>query len=151
MYNGDIITLVVNINSEKFNETGCDISSTRYNVSVQDLGEYLSSKEQLTPTVIKNLKAHLLNQNESADECVALYFASINPGVINEYNTKYALVGIVHVKGFFGGYHRFSLYDVVIYPDGTVSGTFDGSTWSEDTAEEVIQGLSTDYPYEKLQ
>ena len=85
-------------------------------ITVPDLGEYLTSWDQLTPEIISALKEQIPSSNINK-----LYFTTFKPGVECNYNTTAFITAIYYKSGFWdSGYCIDELYNVIIKSDGTV-------------------------------
>lgn len=102
-------------------ENGYKISSRTKKVTVPDLGVYLTSMEQLTPTVVNSIKT--IMSKEYAGTIYKYYYGTYKPGVICDHKNTTFVMAIGHKKGnyFSGGYNTIKIYDIIILPDESVT------------------------------
>lgn len=97
-------------------DAGYIVPSMSKNITVPDLGEYLTSQDQLTPEVITAIKAQIPSSNINK-----LYFTTFKPGIECKYNSTAFITAIYYKSGFWdSGYCIDELYNVIIKSDGTV-------------------------------
>lgn len=148
---GDVIELSASASGFKntiqnLENLGYIIPTTRKNVTVPDLGEYIKGQDQLTPEILAAIKNEIYIEDE-IDNIDKLYFASYKPGVECNYDSTSFIVGIYYRGSFFSsGYYIDKLYDIIIKPDGTiVIETYENDSWSYyETLEAAIEALAKD-------
>ena len=148
---GDTIVITSDFDAEAFENIGYVIPSDQTTVVVPDLGEYLTSREQITSEVIGALKNEITETREPEEIC-EIYLATYNPGVECDHISTAFIVPIIYKSGWFGGYFADDVYDVIIKPDGTVETTYEYNSWgSYDSLEEVKAALDTEnYSFELI-
>lgn len=151
---GDIIELTAQCDNGQFLSNGFIIPSWKTYVVVPDLGEHLTSIEQLTPERIEALKNYI-NQYRDPKEICEIYYATYNPGYECNHKITSFIVPIVYKTGFWdSGYYVDEIYDVILKPDGTVTSLkndYDTEWSGYDTLEEAKAALNTEkYTFELI-
>ena len=152
---GDTIEITADISyEEEIEKLGYIISTTEKTITVPDLGEYITTKEQLTAQTISAIKEKI-NEESNPDEICELYFVTYNPGVPCNRNATSFVAAIVYEGGvFIKGYELVTLYDVIIKPDGTLELAYNSyqTGYQYDTIDLVKGTFNTkDYTYEKIE
>lgn len=148
---GDTVEITAQFDAKLFEDFGYIIPADKTNVVVPDLGEYLTSIDQITPEVIEALKNKITETREPNEIC-EIYLATYNPGVECDHISTAFIVPIIYKSGWFGGYFADDVYDVIIKPDGTIETTYEYNSWgSYDSLEEVKAALDTEnYSFELI-
>ncbi|MBQ3537185.1 MAG: hypothetical protein IJA39_01270 [Clostridia bacterium] len=127
----------------------CDASKT---ITVPDLGEYVKSREQLTPDVIEKIKA--LAEEKDTEGIYDIYFAVTKPHKTTNYDCAEFVVLITTESSFFGGTEYFvdTVHDIIIKPDGRVTAKYnEESGFGADSLEEAVADLDYDsYEFTKI-
>jgi len=141
---GDIITLNANVSIEGLQELGYIIPVTSTKVTVPDLGEYLTTLNQLTPEIVKKISEKVYAK-QGIEKIDKLYYTTYKPSVECTYNSTSFMVAIFYKDGWvFDGYRIDELYDIIIKPDGSivVEEYYEGGG-IYDTMEEAESKLAT--------
>ena len=153
---GEVITIVADVDETLFEEYGYIIASKTYDLTVPDMGEYLTEDDILSTEIVNNLTEYLIKTTTDdvtvTKACHELYFGTINPGVQNKYAAKTAIAGVIQTyNGWWGTqYSLVYLYDIVVEPDGTIQySEIDYEFW-HDSVEKASADLRTDYTFTKL-
>lgn len=141
---GDILELTAGGAIGALEGIGYVVPTTKINVTVPDLGEYLTSQEQLTPEIIEEIKATVF-ENGNIDIIDKFYYVTYKPGVECKYKSPAFIVAVFYEKdSWFSGYYIDELNDIIIKPDGTiVVEKYKDDSYSDDTLEEAIGKLDT--------
>ena len=139
---GDILELTANAPTNALEELGYIIPSEKMNVTVPDLGEYLTSQEQLTSDIIEAIKAEIY-EKEDIKSIDKLYYANYKPGIECTFESTSFIVAIVYRSGWSGGYCIDELNDIILKPDGTVIvENYDEDVWGDKTIEKAESKLA---------
>ena len=139
---GDIIEITTSCPAGKLEEYGYVIANRRKNVVVPDLGDNLTSAEQLTPTIVEAVKSKIYDE-EGIDSIDKLYYSTYKPGVECSFDSTSFIVGIYYYNSWlFKGYRIVEINDIIIKPDGTiVVENYERGIEFYDTIEEAIDAL----------
>lgn len=135
---------------EQLEELGYVVIDHGY-VTVPDLGEYLTSKEQLTPVVLENIKKAYAEQYPDYD-LQKMYLATYKPGIECPYNVTTLIVNVYYKDGWlFYGYTYNTMADIIVYDDGSISiRDTDNSDVYYDLLEEVNESILKKYEFTEV-
>lgn len=139
---GDVIEITTSCPTDTLEDLGYIVPTTRKNTTVPDLGEYLTSQEQLTPEVVEAIKNAVYTKRgiETIDK---FYYTTYKPGVECNFKSTSFMVAIFYKGGWFGGYYIDELNDIIIKPDGTIEvESYKQDSWSDDTLDEAVDALA---------
>lgn len=139
---GDVIEMTASGPVRALEDYGYVIAATRKNITVPDLGDYLTSAEQLTPTIIEAIKSKIYDE-EGIDSIDKLYYSTYKPGVECRFDSTSFIVAMYYSDGWlFNGYRIVEIYDIIIKPDGRiVVENYKDGAGLYDTIEEAIDAL----------
>ena len=144
---GDKIEIEARFDASNFEEHGYFVANDTKTITVPDLGEYITTKEQLTNNVIEQLKTQL--EEDSGKQVIELYCVTLKPHVEQTHHSKACLVSVVKSSDWLGTrYHYYYAYDIILEPDGSVISKWDRAFYKK-TVDAVREAFYTDsYTYE---
>lgn len=139
---GDVIEITTSCPITALENLGYVVSATRKNTTVPDLGDYLTSADQLTPTIVEAIKSKIYDE-EGIDSIDKLYYSTYKPGVECSFDSTSFIVGIYYYNSWlFKGYRIVEINDIIIKPDGTiVVENYERGIAFYDTIEEATDAL----------
>lgn len=138
---GDVLEITASCPTDVLEKLGYIVPTTKTNVTVPDLGEYLTSQEQLTPDIIEAIKTEIYGK-EDVKTIDKLYYANYRPGVECTFESTSFVVAIVYRSMWSGGYCIDQLNDIIIKSDGTVViENYDEDLWGDKTIEKAESKL----------
>lgn len=121
-------------------------------ITVPDLGEYITSMEQLTPDVIESIK--VLAEEKDTEEIYDIYFAVTKPHKTTNYDCAEFVVLITTESSFFGRteYCVDTVHDIIVKSDGTVTAKYsEGFGLGTSSLDEAVADLDYDsYEFTKI-
>ena len=148
--NGDVVVISASA-SLNTSETGIGLDSHEKRVRVSGLGEYLTSKNQLTPEVIASIKEYYASKG--VNEICELYYATYKPGIACSYESSSFITAIDYQDRYFNeDYFVDELYDVIVRPDGSIEvGDYDKDNSGSITLDAARQTLNNEkFEYELI-
>lgn len=131
---GDIIKIKMDDFNYLLEPYNAFFAELERDVMVPDLGDYITTSEQLTQAQISEIETavynHYVADNEFAEkiEMLGIYTGTLKPTEILETNSPFVLMYTVKTSEpdfWYGGYYEryFShyIYDIIKNPDGTIS------------------------------
>ena len=140
---GDVIEMTASGPVGVLEEYGYVIASTRENIIVPDLGDYLTSPEQLTPAVTEAIKSKIYDE-QGIDSIDKLYYSTYKPGVECSFDSTSFIVAIYYNDGWlFNGYRIVEINDIIIkHDEKIVVESYKNGTELYSTLENAIDSLS---------
>lgn len=158
---GEICTVVLSYSQLKANleELGYVAKAEEYEVTVPDLGEYITSKDQLTQEdmeILRNgLLEHMTAEGYGSPEIMATYYSKINPGVVCDEDLKDIFVCIIaadkqRIFTTERGAFIVEAYGIIKNADGEIRFETEESWTYYDSEESAIAAYNQNYTLEKI-
>lgn len=137
------------VDTEIFEDYGYVVASTSKTITVPDLGEYMTSKDQLTENVISQAQNQIDTSSYDV-HLVELYYVTLKPGVEQTHHSKACLVGVVKRRDILRyEYYYYYAHDIILEPDGSSIMEWEHNILGKDAIEELREIFYTDmYEYE---
>lgn len=155
---GDIITLKAQVtacadtveeNGVVFLGTYACFKQSSTEVTVPDLGKYLTTVEEFTPDVIGKIKAYILEEYEVIG-IEKMYFTTFLPGVESPYNVPVFIMVIVNDKrnlALYEYYYIDYVENIILMPDGEVKFGYDDESYPR---YDDVQAALDDFEYDSF-
>lgn len=152
---GDVLTVKIgrDLTIDKLVEKGFIPKDFTREITVPDLGEYVTSKEQLTAEDIEKIKQDVFAgiANSTNPQINAAYFATIKPGVACNLNEKTELHFACKVDTLIGpNYFCCRVKGVAKTEAGELKYEEIDNYKYDGAAEDIASALDSSYTYEKL-
>lgn len=158
---GEICTIIFDYSELKANleELGYVAKAEEYEVTVPDLGEYITSKDQLTQEdmeILRNgLLEHMTAEGYANPEIMATYYSKINPGVVCDEDLKDIFVCIIaadkqRIFTTTRGAFIVEAYGIIKNADGEIRFETEESWTYYDSEESAIAAYNQNYTLEKI-
>lgn len=158
---GETCTVALSYSELKTNleELGYVAKAEEYKVTVPDLGEYITSKDQLTQEdmeILRNgLLEHMTAEGYGNPEIMATYYSKINPGVVCDEDLKDIFVCIIaadeqRIFTTTRGAFIVEAYGIIKNADGEIRFETEESWTYYDSEESAIAAYNQNYTLEKI-
>lgn len=164
---GDVIKLSIENQDGDLTGYNAIFAQSEIEVTVPDLGDYVTSAEQLNVAQLEIIKSGMITAANEKDsfgvtyENLDLYAGNLKPSVESNKKTTFTIFGIIKSTtsdfwngGYYYNYYLYPAYDVIVKGDGTLVFEINPYSYvaSYRTVEEMNTYMSTgaDYTFEKI-
>lgn len=141
---------------EKLDEAGYVVARTKFEVTVPDLGDYVTAKHQLNEKNIKAIQNAVLedaNQDNKNARVISKYFATAKPGVACDTGKANLIAFVIEKDGFWGKeIYTYDVHSIIKSPDGEIKYKFDSGYKGRNKSETEVYNtfLHDKYTFEKI-